>query len=107
MPTRPSRLGKPEVRVRIERDKAANFGVSAASIGGTVNTMIGGEIIGKYKDDKEGERYDIKARLISTERQQPASIEKLWVRSSTGERVRLSEVAKVDTGHRADRHNAL
>jgi len=91
-------IGKPEVRVRIERDKAANLGVSAASIGGTVNTMIGGEIIGKYKDEKEGERYDIKARLIPTERQQPASIDKLWVRSSDGELVRLSDVAKIDTG---------
>ena len=91
-------IGKPEVRVRIERDKAANLGVSAASIGNTVNTMIGGEIIGKYKDEKEGERYDIKARLIPTERQQPASIDKLWVRSSDGELVRLSDVAKIDTG---------
>ena len=91
-------IGKPEVRVRIERDKAANLGVSAASIGGTVNTMIGGEIIGKYKDEKEGERYDIKARLIPIERQQPASIDKLWVRSSDGELVRLSDVAKIDTG---------
>jgi HAE1 family hydrophobic/amphiphilic exporter-1 len=90
--------GKPEVLVRIDRDRAANLGVSSASIGGTVNTMIGGEIIGKYKDDKEGERYDIKARLISPDRQQPASIENLWVRSSTGELVRMDEVAKIDTG---------
>ncbi len=90
--------GKPEVLVRIDRDKAANLGISAASIGGTVNTMIGGEIIGKYKDDKEGERYDIKARLKSPDRQQPASIENLWVRSSTGELVRMNEVAKIDTG---------
>ena len=61
-------IGKPEVRIHIDRDKAANLGVSASSIGGTVNTMIGGEIVGKYKDDKEGERYDITARLIPSER---------------------------------------
>jgi HAE1 family hydrophobic/amphiphilic exporter-1 len=90
--------GKPEVRVHIDRDKAANIGVSAASIGGTVNTLIGGEIIGKYKDEKEGERYDIKARLTAPARQQPASIDDLWVRSSTGELVRLNEVTNIDTG---------
>ncbi len=90
--------GKPEVRIRIDRDKAANLGVSAATIGGTVNTMIGGEIIGKYKDEKEGERYDITARLIPSERNQPGDIDRLWVRSSTGELVRLNDVTTVKTG---------
>lgn len=91
-------IGKPEIRVHIDRDKAANLGVSAASIGGTINTMIGGEMIGKFKDEKEGERYDIKARLTAPSRQDPASIEKLWVRSTTGELVRLSDVVNIDTG---------
>lgn len=90
--------GKPEVRVRIDRDKAANLGVSASSIGGVVNTMIGGELVGKYKDEAEGERYDIKARLIASERQQPVDIGGLMVRSSTGELVRLDDVTETDEG---------
>jgi HAE1 family hydrophobic/amphiphilic exporter-1 len=90
--------GKPEVRIHIDRDKAANLGVSAAAIGRTINTLIGGEIIGKYKDEKEGERYDIKARLIGSERQDPASIELLKVRSASGELVDLKDVATIDTG---------
>jgi hydrophobic/amphiphilic exporter-1 (mainly G- bacteria), HAE1 family len=90
--------GKPEVRIRIDRDKAANLGVSAASIGGTVNTMIGGEIVGKYKDEKEGERYDIMARLIPSERDRPGDIDTLWVRSTTGELVRMKDVTTVKTG---------
>ncbi len=91
-------LGKPEVRINIDRDRAANLGVSAASIGGTINTMIGGEIVGKYKDEKEGERYDITARLIPSERDHPGDIDTLWVRSTTGELVRLRDVASVQTG---------
>ena len=90
--------GKPEVRVRIDRENAANLGVSAASIGGTVNTMIGGEIIGKYKDEKEGERYDITARLTPAERDRPSAIDTLWTRSFTGELVRLKDVTTVETG---------
>ncbi|MGC1455890.1 MAG: efflux RND transporter permease subunit [Nitrospirota bacterium] len=90
--------GKPEVRIRIDRDKAANLGVSATSIGDTINTMIGGEIVGKYKDEKEGERYDITARLLGPERDQPSDIESLRVRSSTGELVHLSEIASIQTG---------
>ncbi len=90
--------GKPEVRIRIDRDRAANFGVSAATIGSTVNTMIGGENIGKYKDEKEGERYDITARLIVSERDKPSDIDALWARSSTGELVRLRDVTEIQTG---------
>ena len=90
--------GRPEVRVRIDRDRAANLGVSAASIGNTVNTMIGGEIIGKYKDEHEGERYDITARLVPDARQKPGQIDGLQVRSSTGELVRLEDVTTLDIG---------
>jgi HAE1 family hydrophobic/amphiphilic exporter-1 len=90
--------GKPEVRVHIDREKAANFGVSATSIGNTVNTMIGGEIVGKYKDEKEGERYDIVARLTAPERDQPSALDMLWVRSSTGELVRMKDVTRIETG---------
>ncbi len=90
--------GKPEVCISIDRDKAANLGVSASSIGGMVNTMIGGEIVGKYKDKKEGERYDITARLLSSERDHPDDIDTLWVRSSTGELVHLKDVTNIQTG---------
>ncbi len=91
-------LGKPEVKLRIDRERAGNLGVSAASIGGAVNTMIGGEIIGKYKDEKEGERYDVTARLVQGERSQPNDIDSLQVRSSTGELVRLKDVTVKNVG---------
>ena len=90
--------GKPEVRIRIDRDRAANLGVSASTIGSTINTMIGGEIVGKYKDEKEGERYDITARLVASDRNQPADINSLWLHSTTGELVRLKDVTTTETG---------
>ena len=90
--------GKPEVRVRIDREQAANYGVSTRAIGGVVSTLIGGEIIGKYKDPEEGERYDIKARLVSQERDKPADIEGLRVRSVTGEAVELNQVTNIERG---------
>jgi HAE1 family hydrophobic/amphiphilic exporter-1 len=90
--------GKPEVRVLINRDRAANLGVSASSIGGTINMMIGGEIIGKFKDEKEGERYDITARLKAAERDRPAALDSLWVRSSTGELASMKDIARIETG---------
>jgi len=92
--------GKPEVKLRINRERAAYYGVNAAAIGNTVNTLIGGENIGKYKDEKEGERYDITARLVHAEREHPDDIDFLRVRSSTGELVMLRDVTtqKIGTG---------
>lgn len=90
--------GKPEVRIHIDREKAANLGVSAASIGGTIQTLIGGEPIAKFKDEKEGERYDIRARLTADDRQAPTDITSLAIRSATGELVSLRDVAHVETG---------
>ena len=91
-------IGKPEVRITIDRDRAANLGVTAASIGNAVNTMIGGENIGKYKDEKEGERYDINARMLAADRIQPSDLDKLRVRSMTGEVIRLQDVTDFRTG---------
>ena len=90
--------GKPEVRIQIDREKAANYGVSASSIGSTVNTMIGGEIIGNFKDAQENERYDIKVRLMKGGREKPGDIDRIFVRSMTGELVRLDQVAKISAG---------
>ncbi len=91
-------LGKPEVKLRIDRERAANYGVSAAAIGGAVTTLIGGEIVGKYKDEKEGERYDIAARLVGLDRSRPDDIDSLQVRSSTGELVKLRDVTVQNVG---------
>ncbi|HAK60545.1 MAG TPA: AcrB/AcrD/AcrF family protein, partial [Nitrospiraceae bacterium] len=56
------------------------------------------EIIGKFKDEQEGERYDINARLVATERGKPADINSLRVRSTTGEIVRLNQVTAINMG---------
>jgi HAE1 family hydrophobic/amphiphilic exporter-1 len=97
--------GKPEVRVRIDREQAANFGVSASSIGNTVNTMIGGENVGKYKDEKEG-RYDITARLIASERDRPSDLDTLWVAPPL-ENWCASRTLRTSDRYRPDRHHAL
>ncbi len=90
--------GKPEVRIQIDREQAANYGVTAAAIGSAVNTLIGGEIIGKFKDPQEGERYDIKARLTAGDRSRPADIRDIRVRSTSGEIVRLDQVTSSSAG---------
>ncbi len=82
--------GIPEIQVRPDREKAAVRGVSVETIGATVNALIGGERVGKYT--RGGRRYDVRVRLIPTQRTQMEDIEKLWIWNNRGELVQLKDV---------------
>jgi HAE1 family hydrophobic/amphiphilic exporter-1 len=86
-------VGMPEVKILPDRRRAADLGVSALSIGNTVNAMIGGVRAGKFKEG--GHRYDVRVRLLSEERSRPEDIKRLMVRNREGKLVRLSEVVQV------------
>lgn len=83
-------LGMPEVRVAPDRTKASARGVTVASIGNTINAMIGGVRVGKYTQG--GKRYDIRLRLATADRRRPSDIENIYVRNNHGEAVKLSDV---------------
>jgi len=86
-------VGMPEVKVLPHRQRAADLGVSMASIGSTVNTLIGGARVARFKD--AGRRYDVRVRLVADQRQNPADIERLLLRTSRGELVRLGDVVEI------------
>ena len=58
-----------------------------ASIGSTVNTLIGGARVARFKDS--GRRYDIRVRLQADQRQNPDDIKRLLLRTPAGSRIRL------------------
>ena len=86
-------VGMPEVKVIPDRRRAADLGISMASIGSTVNTLIGGARIARFKDG--GRRYDIRARLQADQRQNPDDIRRLLLRTQTGGLVRLGDVVQL------------
>jgi HAE1 family hydrophobic/amphiphilic exporter-1 len=86
-------VGMPEVQVVPDRNKAADLGISMAGIGDTVNSAIGGQRIGKFKD--KGRRFDIRVRLLAQQRQRPEDIERLLVRTGTGGLVRLGDIVSI------------
>ncbi len=104
-------VGMPEVQVIPARNKAADLGVSMAEIGQTINSAIGGERIGKFKD--KGRRFDIRVRLLSQQRQRPEDIGRLLVRTGTGSLVRLGDIVSIEqrptlqTITRRDRQRAI
>ncbi len=88
------RVGMPEVQVVPDRNKAADLGISMATVGETVNASIGGARVARFKD--KGRRYDIRVRLLASQRQRPEDINRLLVRSQNGSLVRLGDLIRID-----------
>ena len=91
-------LEKPEARIHIDRDKAGDLGVDVREIASTVYALIAGERLydTKFKDMSKGKRYDIRVRLIPSDRDEPDSINYLMVRTSSGKMVRLSNLVDIE-----------
>ncbi len=105
--------GKPEVKVFIDRDKAADLGVSVGSIAEAVNILISGEMdITKFKDEERGKRLDVRVRLNPEDRTNPSDLGNIYVRGRDGRLVDLASVARFQEGggpstiQRVDRQRA-
>jgi len=87
------RVGLPEVSVTPDREKATALDVDVRNIATTVNSLVGGMRVGKFKDN--GRRYDIRVRLLKNERLRPEDISNLYVKNRRGQMIPLSEVTEV------------
>jgi hydrophobic/amphiphilic exporter-1 (mainly G- bacteria), HAE1 family len=87
-------LRKPELRVRIDRERASDLGISVQTIASTLNILVGGEPVGKYKEGDE--QYDVWLRAEKSYRDDPGSVHALTVPSPTAGLVQLSNVAELD-----------
>ncbi len=84
--------GKPELRVVINRDRAADVGVNVASIATAVRTFVAGDT--QATTYREGDdRYDVQLRVADEYRKNPAELNRLFVPSSTLGNVPLGNLA--------------
>ena len=86
-------LNKPEIFMEVDRDRAADLGVSVEAVARTVETMLGGRVVGRYKRDAD--QYDVITQTASRGRTTPEDIEKLFVRGRNDTMVPLSSLVKV------------
>jgi hydrophobic/amphiphilic exporter-1 (mainly G- bacteria), HAE1 family len=85
-------FAKPELKVRIDRDRAQDLGVKVEDIANSLRTMVGGEEdITKYKEADD--LYQVRLRVDKNYRDQPEVISALLVPSSKVGLVRLDNVA--------------
>jgi HAE1 family hydrophobic/amphiphilic exporter-1 len=98
------KIDKPELRVVVDRAKAADLGISTAAIGSAVRLMVGGnQEVSSFRDPAVNEEYDVQLRLEERFRDDPAVIERLYVTRDNGEIVRLDSVVSVQTGQSPSR----
>ncbi len=87
------RLNMPELRVTVNREKLGDLGVPVDSVGRTLETMLGGRVVTRFKQG--GEQYDVIVQVANTDRNTPTDISDIYVRARGGEMVPLANVTSL------------
>jgi len=86
---------QPRVIVQIDRNKAADLGVSLQTVGRTLETMMGSRIVTTF--ERAGEEYDVILQARETQRASVGDLDNLYVRSDkNGDLVPLSAMVRVE-----------
>ncbi|MCK6477130.1 MAG: efflux RND transporter permease subunit [Phycisphaerales bacterium] len=103
------KLASPELRVAIDRDRAADLGVSPRDIGTGLRLLVGGdEEVTRFRDPETSEDYDVQLRLRRDDRDDPSHLPRLLIPASQapGRVVELRSIATLvpaTTAARIDR----
>jgi HAE1 family hydrophobic/amphiphilic exporter-1 len=88
--------GKPELQVRVDREKATSLGISLAEIAAALRTAYEGDTSAKFRE--AGQEYDIRVRVRPDQRQRLSDLNDLVVGYVQGAPVYLRDVASVSLG---------
>ena len=86
-------LNKPELFVEVDRNRAADMGVNVDAVARTVETMLGGRAVTRYKRDAD--QYDVIVQTESRGRTAPEDIERMFVRGKGDAMVPLASLVTV------------
>lgn len=87
------RLNKPELFIQVDRDRAADAGVAVDQVARTIETLLGGRSVTRYKRDAE--QYDVIVQTESKGRTTPEDIDRMFVRGRGDTMVPLASLVKV------------
>jgi HAE1 family hydrophobic/amphiphilic exporter-1 len=87
-------LDLPQIRLDVDRVRAADLGLTSADVAYAVNMLAGGVDIAKYNDDPgDGVRYDIRVKAADGEIVSADDLRRIFLRTPKGQMVRLDTVA--------------
>jgi len=104
------KASQPEVQIRLDRTRAATYGLSLQDVSSAVSTAMQGDITSKFRDPNDSEQYDIRVELNDLQRNSIYEVKNIVVGYQNADPVHLGEVAniKMDVGPtRVDRLNRL
>jgi multidrug efflux pump len=87
------RLNKPQLDIRIDRERAAQLGVSVSDIGTTLETFLGGRQVTDFK--RGTKQYDVVLQMKPQDRATPDAIQNIYLRGSAG-LIQLASVVNVE-----------
>jgi len=103
---------KPRIRVEIDRNRAADLGVSLTEVGRTLETMLGSRIVTTFTE--RGEEYNVLLQARPEDRATPSDLRNIYVRSAAGgdlvplaNLVRLNETSGPKELRRFDRLRSI
>ncbi len=89
-------VNKPELRLDIDRDRAATLGISVEDISRTLQILFGGLDLSRIKIS--GKEYYVMAQLARGSRLTPQDLDRLYVRNTAGALIQLSSIVKYQVG---------
>ena len=102
------KLDKPELRVEIDRARAADLGVSTEDIASALRLMVGGDQrVSRFRDETVNDDYDVQIRLSQGQRNDPQTISRLYVPRQNGGLARLDNLVKITPANTASRIDRL
>ena len=87
------RLNKPQLDIRIDRERASGLGLSVTDIGSTLETFLGGRVVTDFK--RGTKQYDVIIQMKPEYRSTPDAIQNIYVRGRGG-LVQLANIVKVE-----------
>jgi len=87
------RLNKPELRIEVNRERAADLGVSVEVVAKAIETMLGGRTVTRYKRDAE--QYDVIVQTEARGRTTPENIDTIYVRGRNDAMIPLTSLVNV------------
>jgi len=90
------KFSKPEARININRDKASIMGVSTRNIAQTLQYGLSGQRMGYFY--MNGKQYEILGEINRQQRNKPADLKGIYIRSDKGEMVQLDNLIELTSG---------
>lgn len=90
------KLDLPQIRLHLDRERAAQLGLSAADVAQTLGIMMGGSDVADFRAGNK--RYDLRLQVEASERSSQDILKKVFVRNRQGELVRLDSLVKATEG---------